>query len=297
MTLPLIVSWNYLDELCSELVKRIPPSTKAIFGVPTGGCIVALIVAKKARLPFLSQVSAKSASGVLVVDDLVDSGRTLLKYLVTGCMVDALIRKPHSPERLAPDAVVANGWVKFPWEHTAAPEDAVVRLIEYIGDDPTREGLLETPQRVIKSYHELYGGYRVDPASVLKVFEDDACDEMVTVRDIEFFSTCEHHMLPFFGKAHIAYIPNGRVVGVSKLVRLLEVFSRRLQIQERLCEQVTKALDEYLSPKGSACVLEAKHLCMTCRGVNKQNSVMVTSSLTGVFKEGLARHEFLSMVR
>lgn len=293
----LTVGWKYFDELCSALVKRIPPSTKAVFGVPTGGCFVAMRVAQQTGLPFLEQLAV--ANGVLAVDDLVDSGKTLAMYRGAGCMVDALIRKPHSPQELAPDAKVMDGWIKFPWEHATAPEDAVTRLIEYIGDDPTREGLLETPKRVVKSYTELYGGYRVDPSTVLKVFEDDSCDEMVVVRDIEFFSTCEHHMLPFFGKAHIAYVPDGRVVGVSKLVRLLEVFSRRLQIQERLCEQVTAALDTYLSPKGSACVLEAKHLCMTCRGVNKQNSVMVTSSLTGIFREAtnLARQEFLSVLR
>ena len=152
---------------------------------------------------------------------------------------------------------------------------------------------------MIRSYAELFGGYGQKPEEVVKVFEDDVCDEMVVVRGVEFHSTCEHHFLPFFGKAHMAYIPDGRVMGVSKLVRLLEIFSRRLQIQERLCEQVTEALDEYLKPKGSACVLEAQHLCMTGRGVRKQGSVMVTSSLTGVFRESgnAARQEFLSVVR
>ncbi len=131
----------------------------------------------------------------------------------------------------------------------------------------------------------------------MKTFEDGSCDEVVLLKDIEFVSHCEHHMLPFLGKAHIAYIPNGKVLGVSKLARLLEIYSRRLQIQERLCQQITTALDEHLKPLGSACVIEAQHLCMVARGVQKQNSVMVTSSLTGVFRDkGEARSELLDMI-
>lgn len=181
---------------------------------------------------------------------------------------------------------------------TQAAENQVRQLLQFIGDDPGREGLLETPARVVRSYGEIFAGYKADPASVFKVFEDGACDEMVLVRNAEFYSCCEHHMQPFFGKAHIAYIPDGKVIGVSKLVRLLEVFARRLQIQERICQQVTAALDEHLKPLGSACILEAKHFCMTCRGVNKQHSEMVTSSLTGVFRSKLeARQELLTLIR
>jgi GTP cyclohydrolase I len=169
-------------------------------------------------------------------------------------------------------------------------------MLTYIGEECTREGLKETPLRVKKSYAELYSGYKVNPASVFKVFEDGACNEMVILRDIEFYSMCEHHMLPFFGKAHIAYIPNGKVIGISKLARLLEVFSRRLQIQERLGQQITEALDFYLQPLGSACVLHATHFCMVARGVNKQNARMTTSSLTGSFKSDAAtRQEFMSL--
>ena len=192
-------------------------------------------------------------------------------------------------------------WWVFPWEMMMkedGPQDNIRRLIEYIGDDPDREGLKETPNRVVRSYSELFSGYREDPSTVMKVFEDDSCDEMVVVRDIEFYSTCEHHLLPFFGKAHVAYIPDGKVLGVSKLIRVLEIFSRRLQIQERLCEQVTYTLMTHLKPKGVACVLEAQHFCITSRGVGKQGSVMVTSSLTGVFRDSgnAARQEFLSMI-
>lgn len=180
---------------------------------------------------------------------------------------------------------------------TESPYEAVRHILRYIGEDPTREGLFDTPSRVVRSWSELFGGYQKDPASVFKVFEDGACDELVLLKEVEWYSCCEHHMLPFFGKAHIAYIPNGKIIGVSKLARLLEIFSRRLQVQERLCTQITKALDEYLTPLGSACVLEATHLCMVMRGVQKQNSVMVTSSLTGVFKDDInARSELLRLI-
>lgn len=165
------------------------------------------------------------------------------------------------------------------------PESTVRHILELLGEDPNREGLRETPARVVRSWSELYGGYGQDPQDILKTFEEGACDEMVLLRDVEFYSTCEHHMLPFFGRAHIAYLPNRKVVGVSKLARLLEIFARRLQIQERLGQQITTALDAALHPMGSACILEAQHFCMTSRGVAKQNSVMVTSSLTGAFRE------------
>jgi GTP cyclohydrolase I len=186
------------------------------------------------------------------------------------------------------------------WEGTEEKsiKDIVIRQLQFIGEDPTREGLLETPGRVIRSWSELYSGYKQDPATILKVFKDGACDEMVLLKNIEFYSTCEHHLLPFFGKAHIAYIPNGRVVGISKLARLLEVFARRLQIQERLGQQITETLMKELKPKGAACILEAQHFCMVSRGVQKQDSVMVTSSLKGVFLEKPeVRAEFMGLIR
>lgn len=176
--------------------------------------------------------------------------------------------------------------------------NAVSLLIRHIGDDPEREGLRETPERVLRSYHEIFEGYKLDPARILKTFEDGACDEMVVLKDIEFYSVCEHHWQPFFGKAHIAYIPDGRVVGISKLARLLDIYARRLQIQERLTTQVTEALMQHLKPRGAACVIEAQHFCMICRGVNKQNSKMITSSLKGEFLDELeVRHEFLSLIK
>lgn len=181
---------------------------------------------------------------------------------------------------------------------TKDPEQLITQLLKYIGEDTSREGLQETPARVIKSFKRLYGGYNRDPKDVMKTFSEGACNEMVLLKDISFHSTCEHHMLPFTGVAHIAYIPNGKVIGVSKLARLLEIFARRLQIQERIGEQVTSALMDHLKPLGAACVLEASHSCMTARGVEQQTSTMVTSSLTGVFKEKTkARNELMRLIR
>jgi GTP cyclohydrolase IA len=171
-------------------------------------------------------------------------------------------------------------------------------MLKYIGDQPYREGLKDTPARIVRSWKELYSGYRKDPVDVFTVFESDGYDQMVILKDIEFFSTCEHHLLPFFGKAYIAYIPNNKIIGISKLARLLEIYSRRLQIQERIGKQVTDALDKYLEPKGSACILKAKHLCVSSRGVQKQHSEMVTSSVTGVFRDSSdVRNEFLELIK
>lgn len=182
--------------------------------------------------------------------------------------------------------------------------DSIRDILRHIGEDPQREGLFETPDRVVASWDTIYGGYRVDVPSLFKTFEQDlGCEEgqphgMVYLKDIEFYSTCEHHMLPFFGHAHIAYIPRCKVIGVSKLARILDAFARRLQIQERLAEQVTRALMDHLNPLGAACTIEAQHLCMTARGVQKQHSVMGYSSMRGVFLEDHAtRAEFLALSR
>lgn len=164
-------------------------------------------------------------------------------------------------------------------------EGIIVDLLNAIGEDPTREGLLETPRRVVKSWEELFAGYKQDPAAIFKDFDGDGIGGLVYLKNIEFYSTCEHHLLPFHGQAMIAYIPNGRVIGVSKLARLLDIFARRLQVQERIGEQVTNALMKYLKPIGAACLIEAKHLCIACRGVKKQHSVMGYNSLKGVFLE------------
>ena len=171
------------------------------------------------------------------------------------------------------------------------------QLLVELGEDPDREGLLKTPERVARSLAWLTRGYETDVRDVIgdAVFEEEH-ESMVMVRDIELYSMCEHHMLPFFGKAHIAYIPDGRIVGLSKLPRVVEVFARRLQVQERLTEEIARAIEEVLHPKGVGVVIEAAHLCMMMRGVEKQNSKTITSALRGVFRDcPMTRDEFLRL--
>ena len=172
-------------------------------------------------------------------------------------------------------------------------------LLVRIGEDPTRDGLLNTPERMEKSMAFLTRGYTMDIKTVLhEALFDVDYDEMVIVRDVEFFSMCEHHLLPFFGKAHIAYVPNGKVIGLSKIPRLVDVFARRLQVQERLTTEVADAITDAIDPQGVAVIMEAQHLCMMMRGVEKQHSATVTSAMRGVFKTQLqTRNEFLSLVR
>ncbi len=178
-------------------------------------------------------------------------------------------------------------------------EAAIYSMLEGIGEDPLREGLLKTPERVARSLRFLTGGYNQNPEELLKnaVFTE-AYDEMVVVRDIDLFSMCEHHMLPFFGKAHVAYIPDGKIVGLSKLARVVEVFARRLQVQERLTQQIRDAIQNVLNPKGVGVVIEAKHLCMVMRGVEKLNSVTTTSAMSGQFITSQStRSEFLRLIK
>ncbi len=178
-------------------------------------------------------------------------------------------------------------------------EDAVRTLIRWAGDDPAREGLLETPKRVAKSYREFFAGYEADPSELLsRTFKEvEGYDEMVMLRDIEFESHCEHHMVPFTGKAHIAYLPTCKVVGISKLARLVDAYSKRLQIQEKMTAQIATTLNDVLQPKGVAVVIEAVHQCMTSRGVHKHGSVMQTSHMLGRFREDArTRQEFFSLL-
>jgi GTP cyclohydrolase I len=182
---------------------------------------------------------------------------------------------------------------------SATFEELVREMIVRIGEDPDREGLSRTPDRVRRSWEFLARGYKEDPDAMLrKALFTVSYDEMVIVKDIEMFSLCEHHMLPFFGKVHVAYIPNGKVIGLSKIPRLIEIFSRRLQIQERLTTQIAETIQNAIQPQGVGVVIEARHLCMMMRGVEKQHSAAVTSSMLGCFRDTQeTRTEFLSLIR
>ena len=181
---------------------------------------------------------------------------------------------------------------------SASMQQVYAEILTRVGEDPARNGLLRTPERMEKSMAFLTQGYKQSVETVLhQALFDVDYDEMVIVKDIEFYSLCEHHLLPFFGRAHIAYVPNGKVIGLSKIPRIVDVFARRLQVQERLTQQVAEAIEEAIHPQGVGVVMEAQHLCMMMRGVQKQDSSTVTSSMLGVFKSQLqTRNEFLSLV-
>lgn len=176
-----------------------------------------------------------------------------------------------------------------------AATNAVRTLLHFIGEDSEREGLRQTPERVTRSLAEMTSGYQMEPGEILSTCFTDSCDEMVVVSGIEFYSLCEHHMLPFFGTASVGYLPAGKVLGLSKIPRLVECFARRLQIQERLTGQIAEAIQEYLEPLGTGVIIRASHFCVACRGVQKANTRMTTSSLLGKMRDASVRAEFLSL--
>ena len=253
------------------------------YGIPRGGAFVAGVMETHGY-----QTTDRPEAATAFVDDIIDSGATRDKWKA---------QFPTKPffslyER-------GDSWLHFPWElsYESGAHDVVRRMIQLIGEDAAREGLRETPERVVRSWKELFSGYGQSPADVLKCdFEADGYDEMIVCRNVQFYSTCEHHMQPFFGKASVGYLPDKRVVGLSKLARLVDVFARRLQIQERLTEQIAAALQAHAQPRGVGVVMEAQHFCMVCRGARKEQSSMITSSLKGVFREAAARQEFFALV-
>ncbi|HRN44397.1 MAG TPA: GTP cyclohydrolase I FolE [Flavobacterium sp.] len=186
---------------------------------------------------------------------------------------------------------------QYDTEITAVLADNYRKIIEDLGEDVSREGLEKTPERVAKAMQYLTHGYELDPLEILKsaMFTEDH-RQMIVVKDIEVYSMCEHHMLPFFGKAHVAYIPNGKIVGLSKIPRIVDAFARRMQVQERLTDQIKDCIQEALEPLGVAVVIEAQHMCMQMRGIQKQNSVTTTSSFTGAFEKDKTRKEFINLI-
>jgi GTP cyclohydrolase I len=191
-------------------------------------------------------------------------------------------------------------WVEFPWEHAIESdnESLVTRLIEIVGDDPTREDLLETPRRYLSALRELTSGYRTDPAPILARTFASSIDELLVVPNIEFYSLCEHHLLPFYGVVHVGYIPAGRILGLSKFARVVDVFARRLQTQERMTEQIADAINESVQPLGVGVIVRARHLCMAARGAAKQRASFTTSRVLGALRtSGPARDEFLRFLK
>lgn len=278
------------DDYTPEDPDELLPNPVYLYPVPRGGVPVLYAVLRHLPERFVPTMSPQYAHAF--VDDLIDTGRTQEKFeeAYPGRPFYVLYNKKTDPV----------GWLVFPWEGSAESsiEDNVIRLLQFVGEDPTREGLRDTPGRVARAWKSWTCGYGQDPKALLRTFEEGSkYDEMVVVKDIPFYSHCEHHLAPFFGTASIAYVPNGRIVGLSKLPRLLEVYARRLQVQERLTQQVADALMDTLQPRGAAVRVVARHLCMESRGVCKAGSETVTNALRGVFfDDAKTRGEFLQLV-
>lgn len=295
------ITFNELNSLVNAAASKIrlhffPGNTfeKAVtrtlkcYPVPRGGVPVALALTSALTIMIVDTPDEAD----FILDDLIDTGRTLNRFKDKPFF--ALIDKRIWTHR--------NDWVIWPWEQTAETgiEDHIVRLLQYVGEDPTRGGLLETPARVAKAWKEWCGGYGEDPATILKTFEDGAegVDEMVVLKNIPFYTHCEHHMAPFFGTATIGYLPNNKIVGLSKMSRLLDIYAKRLQVQERLGCQIADAIMQHLDALGCGVVINARHLCMESRGIKKQGSETTTSALRGLFKDDAAvRSEFLQLAR
>jgi GTP cyclohydrolase I len=287
------ITWLEVQAEAERIAKTWRGRCDNVYGIPQGGAPLAVMVAYILGVPLAQE--PKIGMNTLVVDDLVDSGKTLKRYFGKH-HVDAAFRKSHSPTHYAPDATCIDDWLSFPWEkNDGAPTDGVVRLLEYIGENPERDGLRDTPERVLKAMKEMTVGYNTDIAQLLSVSFDVDFDELVVVRNVPFNSLCEHHMLPFTGTATVGYIPKKRIVGLSKLARLVDAYAKRLQVQERMTKQIADAMLEHIDPLGCGVVVRGNHSCMSCRGINKTGE-MVTSSLHGVLRnDGIARAEFLAL--
>lgn len=282
-------------------IKSVGKTYQNVFPVPRGGYYFGIAVAALLGVPIVAEKEITEKT--LIVDDVIDSGKTRMQFSENDFA--CIHVKEDSPcvynDQCTFTVYTTSEWIHYFWEGEnsySSIDDAVIRQLQYIGEDIQREGLLETPKRVVKSWDFLFRGYKENPENLITVFDAEGYDEIVLLKDIEMYSMCEHHLLPFIGKAHIAYIPNEKVIGVSKLARILDMYARRAQIQERIGNQVTEFLMENLQPKAAACIIEAQHLCMLMRGVQKQNSKMVTSSLKGAFYENIkAREELMSLLR
>lgn len=281
------LTWKDIEERIEYVFVETDLKEKKVYGVPRGGTFVATIMKYK----FGFEVVDDPADADVIVDDLIDSGKTKADY-ITRYPEKEFIALYDKTENYS------GVWIEFPWEEEASKdiEDSVVRIIEYLGQDVTSNGLIETPKRVVRSWGDLFAGYEQDPFAIMKWFKDDT-DEMIIARDIDFYSTCEHHMLPFYGKAYVAYIPNGEVLGISKIARLVDCYARRLQIQERITKEIGEAIEGAGDVLGVGVVLKGRHLCMMARGVGKQGSDIVTSYLGGVFRDKPeARAEFMRLI-
>ncbi len=288
------VTLENIENRCVMIVSEMPasPRPRKIYGVPRGGLAPAFYIAAKINGTVVSE--PKDAD--IIIDDLIDSGATRDRYkkLYPNTPFIALYEKKNH-----------NNWLVFPWEVSdtgvdTSSDDIFVRFLEYIGEDPTREGLRETPKRMMKAWDFWTSGYNQKPEDVFKEFSDggEGYDQMILVSPIPFYSHCEHHMAAIFGDIHIGYIPNGKIAGLSKFARLVDIFARRLQVQERLTVQIADAIEKHLNPQGVAVMVDGRHFCMESRGIQKASIKTKTSAMRGVFLKKLAaRNEFFNLLK
>lgn len=294
---PRIITHGEIDVFTQSLADSISQiSTKPlkVYPIPRGGVAIAYLLKNYCNITIVDD--PKDCD--IFIDDLIDSGATYERYC------SQYPGKPFLPLIDKRELTFKNQWLVFPWElgennQDNSAEDIVIRLLEFVGEDPKRGGLLETPQRVIKAWKDWCSGYNKNPEDVLKVFEDGAesYNQMIVVLNLPFYSHCEHHLAPFFGTVSIAYLPKGKIVGLSKFHRLVDIFSRRLQVQERLTDQIAAAIQNSLDPYGVGVFMKARHLCMESRGICKQGHETITTALTGLFSEQPSvKAEFLNYV-
>jgi GTP cyclohydrolase IA len=294
------VDQKTVEDMVNELISNVNFAEFAgrsgetrIYGVPRGGIPIAYMIQERI---FKARVIYDQYSADVIVDDIIDSGATKAHYSPNKPFF-ALFDKQN-------DIRWKDQWLVMPWETNgeadASGHDIVTRLFQYIGEDPKREGLKETPARFLNAWKEWASGYGADPSEVLKSFEDGATgyDEMVIVHNIPVISKCEHHLADIIGHAHVGYIPNGKIVGLSKLARVVDIYARRLQVQERLTVQIADAIVKHLDPKGVGVVIRASHGCMSTRGVRVHGNATTTSAIRGVlFEKPEARKEFFDLCK
>jgi GTP cyclohydrolase I len=311
------LTWGDIGVAASDLVSSLlafistgAGKNKAIrvWGVPRGGIPAAMAVVRELAIQGrAAQMVTHPKDADLIIDDIIDSGATMARVRALSPEIARIPFLALYDHRTTP--VSEKHWLVFPWEAgdpsrtgdaDESATDIFTRLLQYIGEDVNREGLAETPLRAAKAWREWTRGYTMNPEDVLKVFEDGATgyDEMVLVRDIPVYSKCEHHMADIFGTASIAYIPNGKIVGLSKLNRLVDIYASRLQVQERLTTDIADAIEKHLQPKGVGVLLRCRHMCMESRGVRQHGHSTVTSALRGALRDDpAARAEFLQLTK
>ena len=280
-------------EAIVEKIKTTDKTYTGVYGVPRGGTYPASIIARELGVEQVYDPE-KITDSTLIVDDLIDSGKTISAYPNNDKAV-VYIKTGKIGLCTFFGRGVGNEWIIFPDEGSTTVEDNCARILQYIGEDVTREGLVETPSRMRRAYDEIFAGYRMNPEDVCKTFIDGACKEPVMLRNCEYYSTCEHHFFPFYGHISIAYIPNGKVIGVSKLARLVDVYSKRMQIQERMTGQIAETIERLIQPAGVFVYCTGKHFCMTSRGVKKQEAEMITMSYRGEYSDPAKREEILKI--